>query len=51
MAVTDAACSELVSIPMYPELTDEQIEYVAGHVLDFTECGSGPLTGRQAASS
>jgi dTDP-4-amino-4,6-dideoxygalactose transaminase len=51
MDVTDAACSELVSIPMYPELTGEQIEYVASHVLDFSECGSGSLAGHQAASS
>lgn len=37
MAVTEAACGELVSIPMYPDLTDEQIDYVARSVLDFTE--------------
>ena len=51
MDVTDAACSELVSIPMYPELTGEQIEYVASHVLDFSECGSGSLAGHQVVSS
>jgi dTDP-4-amino-4,6-dideoxygalactose transaminase len=51
MTVTDEACRELVSIPMYPDLTDEQIDYVAGHVLDFTERGAGPRAGRRAASS
>jgi dTDP-4-amino-4,6-dideoxygalactose transaminase len=51
MTVTDEACRELVSIPMYPDLTDEQIEYVAGHILDFTERDAGPRTGSHAASS
>jgi dTDP-4-amino-4,6-dideoxygalactose transaminase len=35
MQVTDAACRELLSIPMYPDLTDEQVDYVAYHVGRF----------------
>jgi len=35
--VTEATCGELVSLPMYPELTVEQIDYVAGHVRAFLE--------------
>jgi dTDP-4-amino-4,6-dideoxygalactose transaminase len=49
--VTEEACRELVSIPMYPDLTDEQIDYVAGHVLDFTEHSNGSGAGRRAASA
>ncbi len=40
MPVTEAACEELISIPMYPELTDEQVEYVAGTVQEFLERSS-----------
>ena len=32
---TDKAVAELLSIPMYPELTEEQIDYVAHHVVTF----------------
>lgn len=35
LKVTREACRELISIPMYPQLTEEQIEYVASHVLAF----------------
>lgn len=35
MKVTIEACRELISLPMYPQLTEEQIEYVAGQVLEF----------------
>ncbi len=35
MKVTVEACRELISLPMYPELTDEQVEYVAARVLEF----------------
>lgn len=37
MHVTETACNELLSIPIYPELTDEQFEYVADHVRRFFE--------------
>jgi dTDP-4-amino-4,6-dideoxygalactose transaminase len=33
--VTTLACRELISLPIYPQLTAEQIEYVARSVLDF----------------
>lgn len=35
MRVTEEACRQLLSIPIYPELTDDQVEYVAAHVLGF----------------
>ena len=35
MKVTIEACRELISLPMYPQLTAEQVEYVAAQVLDF----------------
>jgi dTDP-4-amino-4,6-dideoxygalactose transaminase len=28
---------EIISLPMYPELTEEQIEYVAHHVIKFVK--------------
>ncbi len=37
LKVTEQACRELLSIPIYPELTDEQLAYVAEHVLRFAE--------------
>jgi dTDP-4-amino-4,6-dideoxygalactose transaminase len=37
MPVTEEACEQLVSLPMYPELTDAQMDYVAGHVRAFLE--------------
>ena len=40
MKVTDEACAELVSLPIYPELSDEQVEYVASRVLDFYRAGA-----------
>lgn len=40
MKVTEEACAELLSLPIYPELRDEQIELVAGCVRDFY-AGSG----------
>jgi dTDP-4-amino-4,6-dideoxygalactose transaminase len=33
MTVTERACARLLSIPMYPELADEQVEHVASAVL------------------
>jgi dTDP-4-amino-4,6-dideoxygalactose transaminase len=37
MPVTDAACAELLSIPMYPELTEAQVAYVSARTLEFFE--------------
>ena len=33
--VAEAAADETLSLPVYPELDDEQIRYVAGKVLEF----------------
>ncbi len=33
--VAERCCAELVSLPMYPELRDEQIEYVASEIKRF----------------
>ena len=35
MDVTETACARLLSLPIYPELTDEQIDHVARNVLQF----------------
>jgi dTDP-4-amino-4,6-dideoxygalactose transaminase len=35
LPVTEAACRELLSLPIYPELEDEQVERIAACVLDF----------------
>jgi dTDP-4-amino-4,6-dideoxygalactose transaminase len=35
MKVTEQVCGEMLSIPMYPELEDAQLEYVADQVLRF----------------
>ena len=35
--VTEQACRKLLSIPMYPELTDEQVDTIAGHVRSFID--------------
>ena len=32
--VTEAAAARILSLPMYPELTDEQIDYVARAVTE-----------------
>ena len=37
MPVTEAACARLVSLPIYPELTDDQVEYVSKSVIEFVE--------------
>lgn len=37
MKVTEAACRELVSLPIYPSLSDEDVDYVANAVLGFFE--------------
>jgi dTDP-4-amino-4,6-dideoxygalactose transaminase len=33
--VTERVCDEILSLPMFPEITAEQVQYVAGRVLDF----------------
>jgi dTDP-4-amino-4,6-dideoxygalactose transaminase len=35
LPVTERICGEVLSLPVYPELSQEQIEYVAGTVLKF----------------
>jgi dTDP-4-amino-4,6-dideoxygalactose transaminase len=37
LPVTERCCKEVLSLPVYPELTNEQIEYVAETVLAFYE--------------
>jgi dTDP-4-amino-4,6-dideoxygalactose transaminase len=39
LKVTIEACRGLISIPMYPELREEQVEYVAARVIEFLERG------------
>jgi UDP-2-acetamido-2-deoxy-ribo-hexuluronate aminotransferase len=33
--VTEQACREVLALPVYPELTDEQIRHVAGTIRKF----------------
>ncbi|GAG38361.1 unnamed protein product, partial [marine sediment metagenome] len=35
LPVAERLCSEVLSLPVYPELKQEQIEYVANTVLKF----------------
>lgn len=37
LPVTEQVCEEILSLPMYPELADEQIDYVADQVGAFAE--------------
>lgn len=37
MKVTEEACRELLSLPIYPGLSDENVDYVASTVLQFFE--------------
>jgi dTDP-4-amino-4,6-dideoxygalactose transaminase len=37
MPVTEQACRELLSLPIYPSLSDENVDYIAGAVLRFFE--------------
>jgi dTDP-4-amino-4,6-dideoxygalactose transaminase len=37
MKVTEQACRELLSLPIYPGLSDEKVDYVASAVLRFFE--------------
>ena len=48
---SERACNELLSLPLYPELTDEQIEYVASNVLEcVAESPSGEPASLRSAS-
>ncbi|MDQ6622591.1 MAG: DegT/DnrJ/EryC1/StrS family aminotransferase, partial [Verrucomicrobiota bacterium] len=38
--VSETTSDEFVSLPMFPELTAAQIDYVAGAVRDFVEVGA-----------
>jgi dTDP-4-amino-4,6-dideoxygalactose transaminase len=35
LPVTEEACRTLVSLPLYPELREDQLDFVAEHVLEF----------------
>lgn len=37
LSVTEAACRELLSIPMYPEITEAQLGHVTAQILSFTQ--------------
>ena len=39
LPVAEKACKEVLSLPVYPELTKAQIEYIADTVLDFYRSG------------
>ena len=41
--MADAAFYRIFSLPLYPELRDEQVEYVASQVLRFFERGAGAV--------
>ncbi len=45
LKTTEQACQELLSLPIYPELTDAQLGYVAEHVLHFVN-GRGRASAR-----
>jgi len=38
--VTEGLCDEVLSLPMFPEMTAKQVEDVAARVADFYECAS-----------
>jgi len=33
--VTEGLCDEIISLPMFPEMTTEQVEHVAANVAEF----------------
>lgn len=37
--VSEALCEEVLSLPMHPELTDEQLAYIIHHILEFSKHG------------
>ena len=36
LSVTERTCDELLSLPLYPELEDDQFAYVVERVLEFS---------------
>jgi dTDP-4-amino-4,6-dideoxygalactose transaminase len=36
LSVTEVICNEILSLPLYPSLTDEEVAYVAGALKDAT---------------
>ena len=42
MPVTEAACAQLLSIPIYPQLTHQQLDYVTDHILRFLDRKTSP---------
>lgn len=50
LPVTEEACKEILSLPMYPELTVEEVDYICECIREFTEsklevCGFGGCGG------
>lgn len=37
--VAEALCEEVLSLPMHPELTEEQLAYVTHHIIEFSKHG------------
>jgi hypothetical protein len=35
LARTEAICREILSLPMYPQMTDKDVERVGGVIVDF----------------
>jgi dTDP-4-amino-4,6-dideoxygalactose transaminase len=46
--VAERRCRELLSLPMYPELTAEQVQFAAAALLEFMENRRGRKTGGRA---
>ena len=40
MPNAELVCNEVLSIPIYPEIKKEELEYVAENVIDFFEKNS-----------
>jgi len=39
MPIAEKVCEEVLSLPIYPELTEEQIKYTAAKICEFYGCG------------
>lgn len=48
LPITETSASELLSLPMYPDLTEAQVDYVCDHVLEFFD-SSSKMKGKKAA--
>ena len=46
LPVTEQVCDELLSLPIYPELTDAQVDLVADRTLEFLEQGGASAGAR-----